>query len=105
MTRKRYPAAQRREMILETAARLATHSHYMLLTRDEIGAALGISGVAVQQPFGKIGALRDAIVRHAIERRILPVIVQAIAAKHPAVLALDTELRTAAIDGLRGENE
>jgi len=97
MKQIRYGPAIRRGKVLAVALALAVKKGYTNLTRDEIAEACNISGGTLQHHFGTIAALRTALVLYALDKRCLPVIGQAVAAKDPAVAGTPLALRKRAV--------
>ncbi len=94
MTKKqqrRKPAVRKLE-ILNAALDVAEHVGYQNVTRDQIGAKLGLSGTAIQYHFHTAPKLRRAMMRHAITTERLAVIRQGIAAADPQTAKLPAEL-------------
>jgi AcrR family transcriptional regulator len=85
----------RKDEILTAALGLAANSHYLKVTREQIGKAAGVSGTAVQYHFHTMTQLRNQLMRAAVKRKFLPVIAQ-------GVMAADTQAMKAPI-GLRYE--
>jgi len=84
------------------AVTLAARHGYRHVTREQIAAAVGKAPSAVSYHLGTMEATRRCIVREAIRTENLPVLGQAIAAKDPHARKVSPELRTKAIDALRG---
>lgn len=91
------PAA-RKDHILSVACRLASAgTTYDRLTRDQIGAASGVSGSAVQYHFGTMANLRRDVMRYAVARGLAAVVAQGLAARDPHALRAPSAIREAAI--------
>ena len=68
MKQTRLKPDDRREQIVSAALELAKDKNYSRVTRDEIAAALSISGPAVQHHFGTMTQLRRSVIRAACQR-------------------------------------
>lgn len=93
MTAKRKKPAIRREEILQAAATLAEEHGYLNVTRDEIAAAIGVSGPTVQYHFKTMQQLRVALMRHAVKQRNAVIVVQGLVNKDPHAMGADAELK------------
>jgi AcrR family transcriptional regulator len=98
MSKKRMAPEARKDVILAVACRLAAAgTHYERLTRDQIAAAAGITGSAVQYHFKTVAQLQRAIMRHAVATGALAVIAQGMASRDPHAMRAPHEMRVAAI--------
>jgi AcrR family transcriptional regulator len=70
MKRTRLKPDDRREQIVDAVLELAKGKNYSKVTRDEIAAALSISGPAIQHHFGTMVQLRRSVVRAACQRAV-----------------------------------
>lgn len=93
----RLKPAVRRDQILTAALSLASASHYLRLTRDQIATKLGLSGPAVQYHFGTMGQLRTDLMRAAVKRQHLVVLSQGLLAKDKHAEKASEELRGRAL--------
>jgi AcrR family transcriptional regulator len=87
----------RRDDILAAAFALAAKGHYQHLTRNQVAEAAGISGPAVLYHFKSMDKLRKAIMRAAIAREFLPVVVQGVVAHDPLARGLPGDLKARAM--------
>jgi AcrR family transcriptional regulator len=90
----------RKEDILAAALRLSARHGYMRVTREVIAEACNIAPSAVSYHYKTMAQLRRDVVRHAIQKRALAVVGQAIAAKDPHASRVPDDLRKAALAAL-----
>ena len=86
-----------KDNILEVAYVMAQRDGFGTLTRDGVAAEAGVAMGSVNHHYGTMDALRDAVMRMAIEREDLPVIAQGIAAGHPIAQGAPLNVRTKAL--------
>ena len=86
-----------KEHILCTAYDMASRDGFNTLTRDRVAAEASVAMGSVNHHYGTMDALRDAVMRMAIEREDLPVIAQGIAAGHPIAQGAPLDVRTKAL--------
>lgn len=91
----RMGADLRKRQLLDAAMRLALRHGYQHVTRDMVAAATRTSPGLLSRYWTAPG-LRTAMVEEAIASGNLAVLVQALAAQHPAALAAPRRLRRAA---------
>jgi AcrR family transcriptional regulator len=83
----------RRDEILSAALGLAIKTHYSMLTRDAVAEAAGISGPAVLYHFKSMARLRKAIMRAAVARELLSVVLQGLMLDDPIAMGASTDLQ------------
>lgn len=79
------------ERVLDAAMYLAKRRGLNALTRDAIALQARVSTGTVSTVFVNMDGLLTAVVKKAIADNIWPVIMQAIALKHPAVKGLSKD--------------
>ena len=89
------PADARRRQLLDAAMRLALRHGYRHVTREMVAAATATSPGLISR-YWTAPELRTAMVEEAVASGNLAVLVQALAASHPAALAAPRRLRRAA---------
>jgi len=96
-----------REQREDTAARIlaaavdhAAEHGLDAVTRSWVAARAGVGAGTINQRFGTMEGLRDAIIERAIETERLQLIAQGIAAKVPAALNADPSLKARALASL-----
>ncbi len=95
-------ARQRTEQILAAALAIAPRVGYARLTRDEIAERAKVPPSLVSYHLGTMTEARRLIMREAVRVECLPVIAQGLACKDRHALKASEELRTRAIESLRG---
>lgn len=73
---RRYKPSVRKDSAIAAALDLAEQSHYLKVTRDQIAAAVGVTGSAIQYHFKTMAQLRSELMRAAVKRERLIVIAQ-----------------------------
>ena len=93
-----------RQRILQAAVKLAELDGYQWLTRKAVAdqAGLGQSASLVSHYFGSMVGLKRAVLRHAVEHRLLPIVAQGLADQHPIVTSASADLRAATAAYLAG---
>lgn len=99
-TRIRLHPDKRRADILEAALDLATRDGWLTLTRDNVAQAAGVSPGLVSWYFLATDLLRAEVMQTAVEREVLSVVAEGIAARHANALAAPVELRQAAFNSM-----
>lgn len=79
VSKRRAPAALRKEQLLDTAIELAIEGNYSKTTRDAIAERAGVSMGLVTKYFGTMQQLRTEIMRAAVKRGISHIIAQGLA--------------------------
>lgn len=100
MKQTRMKPEARKEEILTAALAIASMSHYLKVTREQIARKAGVSATAVQYHFHTMCQLRKELIRAAIKRECLPVIAQGYVAKDPCVLRAPEDLRRRAVEAI-----
>lgn len=92
---------ERTTSLLTTALAVASRTGWRTLTRESIAAAAGVSPALVSARLGTADAIRRSVMRAAVRQRCVPVVAEGLAARHPAALRADAELRAAAGEWVR----
>lgn len=79
--------------ILNAAIALAEADGYQWITREAVAAAAEVSPGTVNNVFGTMRELKRAVLREAVERRILSIVAQGLADRHPIVMRAPEKLR------------
>ncbi len=105
-------AENRNRTVLEAAVALSVDQGWPRLTRDGVAARAGVAAGSVNNAYGTIDGLRDAVMAHAVQEADVALALQAepetyaglvgivaagIAAGHPAVKTATQALRDAAV--------
>ena len=90
----------RNRAVLDAAIELAETNGYSNITRDLVAERAGVAAGSVHNAYGDMAALKDAVIAAAVERQILPIVGQALAARHPVALKAPEELKAKALSSL-----
>jgi len=82
-----------RDRILNSAILLAKQYGWRNLKRDSVAREAGCATGSVNHYYDTMDALRTEVMRIAVERRIAPIVLEGLAAKHPEALRADHDLR------------
>jgi len=92
--RTRLKPGTRKQQILEAAIGQAHATSYQQMTRDQIADRCAVSrGLITPHYYPTMGDLRAAVMRAAVERRILGIVMQGLAARDPVALAAPDDLK------------
>lgn len=86
--------------ILSAAVSLARRRGLRKVTRLTVSEDAGIATGTVNYHFDTMAKLRDAVVAVAVEKKIMPIIAEAIISKHRGVKGLPTGIRSQALHSL-----
>lgn len=89
-----------KDRILNSAIRLSKDYGWLNLTRENIAREAACSEALVSAHYGLMDDLRARVMEIAVERRILSVVQEGMAVKHPAVRDIDHDLRAEVLLGL-----
>ncbi len=87
--------------LLDVAVNLAAADGWRALTREAIARAAGVSTGLVSARLGTMEALRRSVMRAAVQRRVVRVVAEGLAAGHPAARRADADLRALAAEWVR----
>lgn len=90
----------RNRAVLNAAVAVAESLGFAAFTRSDVAAQAGVATGSVNNAFGTMDGLRDAVMAEAIAREMLPLVAQGVAARHPAALAATPELKARALASL-----
>jgi len=95
---------KRKAALLSCALVLAETKGYKNLTGPKVASAAGLqSHGQINYYFGNIGNLRDIVLKEAVLRGNIEILLQGLVTKDPIALAAPEHLKNAAIDKLRNE--
>lgn len=86
-----------KNLILNTALKLATKTRYDRVTRQDIATAAHVAAGSVNYYFGDMASLRTELLKHAIENGRWDIVAPALMDKHAATLGLDADQRALAM--------
>lgn len=89
-----------KEHILEVAYTMAQRDGFGTLTRDGVAAEAGVAMGSVNHHWGKMSALREAVIQRAVEEENLELIGQGMALGDSIAKSAPLELRTRALTTL-----
>lgn len=89
-----------KEHILEVAYTMAHRDGFGTLTRDGVAAEAGVAMGSVNHHWGKMSALREAVMQRAVEEENLELIGQGMALGDSVAKSAPLELRTRALTTL-----
>lgn len=90
----------RNRAVLDAALLLAAQRGYRNITRRQVADEAGVAVGSVNNAFGTMDGLRDAVMAAAVERELPAIIAQGLAERHPAALGAHPGLRTRALASL-----
>jgi AcrR family transcriptional regulator len=90
---KRLKPKERKAQILEAALACAILKNYKSVTREDIAHQAGVSEALINVYFGTMTKLRRAIIRAAINREYLPIILQGLVNKDPHAMKISDALK------------
>lgn len=90
----------RNRAVLDAALRLAGQRGYRNITRQQVADEAQVAVGSVNNAFGTMDGLRDAVMAAAVERSLPEIVAQGLADRHPAALNASAELRGAALASL-----
>lgn len=97
LTRTRMSNASRIESILDAALRLASVNGYYSLTLQQVAREADCSHGLVSHHFQNAAKMRKAVLRAAIDRRNLRVVLQGMVMRDPVAMRAPRELKQAAM--------
>lgn len=90
----------RNRAVLDAALQVASERGYRTMTRDQVAERAGVAVGGVNNAYGTMDGLRDAVMAAAVDRGVLPIVAQGLADRHPAALASPEPVRKAALASL-----
>jgi AcrR family transcriptional regulator len=99
-TRTRKKADIRLKEILDAAVDIAAAEGLRGTTRELIAARCAISPALVSMHYSTMSQLRRAVMRAAVERRVLSIVAEGLATRDPQALKAPDDLREAAAASL-----
>lgn len=100
----------RNRAVLDAALRLALSRGYRNITRQQVADEAGVAVGSVNNAFGTMDGLRDAVMAAAVDRAAagelasgrgtLPIIAQGIVDRHPAALNAPQSVKDSALASL-----
>lgn len=88
------------DQILAAGADLSAADSYLNLTRGAVAKRCGVSASLVSHYFGDVQSLREAVMFYAVDRSILPVVLQGLVAGDEIAINAPEALKSAAVNAL-----
>lgn len=89
-----------KEHILDTAYKMAQRDGFTTITRDGVAAEAGVAMGTVNTYFGVMDALRDEVVRRAIDDKDLAILAQALMRGNAIAQTAAKKLQLAALTSI-----
>jgi len=90
----------RNRAVLSAAIELAQERGFANITRDLVATRAGVAAGSVNNAFGNMDALRDAVMAHAVDEGLVEIVGQGLAAGHPAARRAPEDLKRDALAAL-----
>lgn len=90
----------RNRSVLEAALALAGERGWRKFSRNDVAARAGVAAGSVNNAYGTMDGLHDAVMANAVDRGLLPIIAEGLAARHPAACAAPQDLKDSALASL-----
>lgn len=90
----------RNRRILEAAVSLAGEVGYLKITREAVADRAEVATGSVNNAYGTMDGLRDAVMAAAVERGLAAIVAQGLAASHPAARSAPQALKDSALRSL-----
>lgn len=87
----------RNRAVLEAAIALAQERGFANITRDLVAERAQVAAGSVNNAYGNMEALRDAVMAVAVARKLVDIVGQGLAAGHPAARNAPEELKRDAL--------
>lgn len=90
----------RNRAVLDAALRLAASRGFRNITRQAVADEAKVAVGSVNNAYGTMDGLRDAVMAAAVERGLADIVAQGLTDKHPCALSAPATLRSAALESL-----
>lgn len=87
----------RNRAVLEAAIALAQERGFANITRDLVAERANVAAGSVNNAYGNMDALRDAVMAAAVERKLVDIVGQGLAVGHPAARNAPEDLKREAL--------
>lgn len=91
---------QRNRQVLEAAIALASERGFRQYSRQDVADRARVAAGSVNNAYGTMDALHDAVMEEAVTRRALPVVAAGLAARHPVAIGAPQDLKDSALASL-----
>lgn len=90
----------RNRSVLDAALAMAVRVGYRTMTRQDVAALAGVAVGSVNNAYGTMDGLRDAVMQAAVDHGVASVVAQGLADKHPIACGAPQPLKDAALASL-----
>lgn len=90
----------RNRSVLEAAVALASERGFRNYSRSDVARRAGVADGSVNNAYGTMDGLHDAVMTQAVERGLLPIVATGLALQHPAACAAPVDLKNSALASL-----
>jgi AcrR family transcriptional regulator len=87
----------RNRAVLEAALELAQERGFAGITRDAVAERAGVAAGSVNNAYGDMNGLRDAVMANAVARELVDIVGAGLAAGHPAARNAPDDLKARAL--------
>lgn len=91
---------ERNAKVLEAAIALSGERGFRNFNRNDVAERAGVAAGSVNNAYGTMDGLHDAVMSAAVERRMVAVVGQGLAARHPTACAAPQDLKDSALASL-----
>lgn len=92
--------ASNKGLILKVATRMALKNGFTSLTRDAVAEEACVAMGSINHHYGTMAALRDEVMRNAVDNEILEIVAQGLASGHPIAQGAPVKLKQNALKTL-----
>jgi len=92
--------ATRNQAVLEAAVALASERGFRRYSRADVAQRAGVADGSVNNSYGTMNGLHDAVMQTAVERQLVPIVAAGLAERHPAACAAPQGLKDSALASL-----
>lgn len=90
----------RNRSVLEAALALASERGFRKYSRSDVAKRAGVADGSVNNAYGTMDGLHDAVMGEAVTRGLLSLVAQGLALQHPAACAAPSDLKASALASL-----
>lgn len=87
----------RNRQVLEAAVALAGERGFRNFSRRDVADRANVADGSVNNAFGTMDALHDAVMSEAVTRKLLPIVAAGLAARHPTASAAPEDVKYQAL--------
>ena len=91
---------RRNQAILEAAIALASERGFRKFSRSDVAARAGVAAGSVNNAYGTMDGLHDAVMTAAVDRGLTGVVAGGLAERHPIACAAPQDLKDSALAAL-----